>query len=227
MSTENYEARLQEMENKHRFTLSQISHEIRNPVTLISSFLQLMKSQHPEITQFEHWDQVMSNMDFLRSLLEEISSYNASGSINPTTANLYYLMKDLVEDVSPTLFKRNIQLHLEKKTAIPPYDVDSVKFRQILHNLIRNSAEAIGQNGSITLGLSCDVDSVIITLADDGPGIPKEYIDTLFDPFVTHKKDGTGLGLTIVKNIITAHNGTVNVRSEEGAGTLFTLVFPL
>lgn len=227
MNKENYEEQLRNMEQRHHFALSQISHEIRNPVTLINSFLQLIESGHPEVTRFEYWDQVMSNMDYLKALLDEISGYNRSMTIHTQPVNLYHLLESITADVTPVLFQKNIRVHLKKDSALPPIDADPVKVKEILHNLIRNSAEAIGENGNITLSIGFESLSVVVTVSDDGPGIPKEYLPTLFDPFVTHKKEGTGLGLSITKNVMTAHKGTVDVQSQEGKGTVFTLLFPI
>ena len=224
---ENFEEKLREMEQQHRFTLSKISHEIRNPVTLINSFLQLMQDQHPEITHFEYWNQIISNMDFLKSLLDEISDYNRSVSIHPETINLYLFLRQIVADVAPSLMPRNIQIDLEKRSALPPVDVDPVKMKEILFNLIRNSAEAIQDHGSILLTVFLKDMCAVITVSDDGPGIPADYLPTLFDPFVTHKKEGTGLGLAITKNVIAAHNGTIDVESSRDKGTTFTMTLPL
>lgn len=222
-----YEEQLLALTEQHRFALQKISHEIRNPVTLISSFLQLVESEHPEVTHFKYWDQIMENMDFLKKLLDEISDYNRSTVIHVETINLYHMLENIVLDMAPTLSKRGIQLKLHKRSALPPLNADSVKLRQAFHNLIRNSAEAINKNGTISIDIYYKNESIIITFADDGPGIPQEYLSTIFDPFVTHKKEGTGLGLAITKNIISAHNGTIIAESQEGSGAIFTLSLPI
>lgn len=215
------------LEEQHRFTLSRISHEIRNPVTLINSFLQLIEVQHPEVIEFEYWNQIQENMIFLKGLLNEISDFNRSGTIHKEPLNLYRMLERIVDDATPLLKEQNIKISLEKKSPLPPVAVDPMKVKQVILNLIRNSAEAIGQNGSICLSVSLNDLAVLVTVADDGPGIPNEYISTLFDPFITHKKEGTGLGLSITKNVMTAHNGTVSVHSQAGKGTVFELRFPI
>lgn len=218
---------MEEMETAYEFRISQISHEIRNPVTLINSYLQLLAKAHPEVTDFQYWDHVVSNMDFLIDLLNEISTFNHSEHIQKESTNIYLFVKEFVENVSIELEKQNIQLLLKKDSALPRLDIDPIKFREVLYNLVRNSAEAIGQNGVITIRMYFEDLSIIIEVSDNGCGIPDEYLPTLFEPFVTHKKDGTGLGLAITKNIIDAHDGTIHVSSHLHTGTTFTMKLPL
>lgn len=216
-----------ELEEEYQFRISQISHEIRNPVTLINSYLQLLAKAHPEVTSFRYWDHVTSNMEFLISLLNEISTLNHSEHIKKESTNIYLFVKDFVEDVSVELEKQHISLLLKKESALPRLDIDPIKFKEVLHNLIRNSAEAIGQDGVITIRMFFEDLSIIIEVSDTGCGIPNEYLSTIFDPFVTHKKDGTGLGLAITKNVIVAHGGTIQVSSLLDKGTTFTMRLPL
>lgn len=227
MDNATYEEQLLELTEQHRFAMQKISHEIRNPVTLISSFLQIVESEHPEVTHFKYWDQIMENMDFLKKLLDEISDYNRSTIIHVETVNLYHMLQNMVQDMSPSLSKRGIQILLHKRTALPPLNADSVKLKEAFHNLIRNSAEAINKNGTISIDIFYEDEHIIIAIADDGPGIPDECLSSIFDPFVTYKKEGTGLGLAITKNIISAHNGTIIAESNAGSGAVFTLSLPI
>ena len=79
--TADYKMLYQQLKIKHQFMLSQVSHEIRNPVTLINSFMQLLEGRHPELTQDNYWQKIMENMDFLKSLLNELSAFNNSGNL--------------------------------------------------------------------------------------------------------------------------------------------------
>ncbi len=227
MKTSTHNEQLESIEEQYHFHISKLSHEIRNPVTLINSYLQLMAQKHPEVTDFEYWDYIVSNMDYLKDLLNEISCYNNSNSVKKKSVNLYSFLKNLIEELSPVLEKRNIQLNLKKESALPLIDIDDVKLKQALLNLIRNSIEAIDSNGTITIRIYFDDLSIIIKIEDTGHGIQEEFMSTLFDPFVTHKKEGTGLGLAITKNVIDAHNGTIQVCSTVGTGTVFTIRLPI
>ena len=147
----NTQKSIEELEESYQFRISQISHEIRNPVTLINSYLQLLAKNHPEVTGFQYWDHVVSNMDFLIELLNEISTYNHSEYVRKESTNIYMFVKSFVDDVAVELEKQNIQLLLKKESALPRLDIDPIKFKEVLHNLIRNSAEAIGRDGQIVI----------------------------------------------------------------------------
>ena len=103
---------------------------------------------------------------------------------------------------------------------------------QVFNNLIGNSVDAFdGQDGIITLKLSLRESEtgrkqVVITESDNGPGIPEDKIDSIFEPFMTTKKNGNGWGLALSKRIITSHKGTIQVKSFQG-GTVFEILLPL
>lgn len=214
------------LEDSHHLELSRISHEIRNPVTLINSFLQLTQSQHPEVTSYRTWESIMENMDYLKQLLEELSDYNNSGKLHKEQFSLTPFLSSLAGECAPLLSPVNISF--QKTTAIPPACFDKTKLRAAILNLIRNASEALAgqENGEILLSLAFDGSVFYIEVSNNGPQIPADYIPGLFDPFVTHKKDGTGLGLAIVRNIVQAHGGMIAVSSTPET-TCFTIQIPL
>jgi len=218
---------LEQLEQAHQFQLSQISHEIRNPVTLINSFLQLFAAANPKVTTQPYWGEIMENMQYLRALLTELSSYNNSKALHKKSGNLYKLLESIVASATPALLESDIQLHLIKQTPIPSFDIDEVKLRQVFLNLIRNAQEAMPQGGMITITIKSEDDIITIQVEDTGCGIPVEYMPTLFESFITHKKDGTGLGLAIAQNVIAAHGGSIEAKSQLGQGSVFTVRLPV
>lgn len=218
-----------QLEQQQHFTLSRISHELRNPAALINSFLQLFERKHPEITQDLYWIKIIQNMNYLRQLLEDLSSFTHSDKINLESTNIYKILSNTIESIQPTLEGSPIALHFIKETSIPTFPIDSTKIQQVFYNLIRNAKEALSKDrgGTITVAIRSDESEVTIRISDDGCGIKEEYLETLFEPFITHKSEGTGLGLSISKRIIEAHNGTIEVESKEGEGTAFTIVLPI
>ena len=103
---------------------------------------------------------------------------------------------------------------------------DALKLRQIFFNLLNNAMDAMPQGGTVTLKLFCQGARIHLTVADTGEGIPPEKLDSIFQPFVTSKKSGTGLGLPIVRRITEAHGGHVSAASPPGEGACFHLTFP-
>ena len=216
------------MNKQNQLQLSMVSHEIRNPVTLINSFLQLLGSSHPEITSYHYWTEITENMRFLRELLENLSAYNNSQKLSREEVSILSILKTVIADTEPTLSEKNINIQLKKDGAVPPFLMDRHRLRQVFLNLIRNSSEAIGESGGrITIHLTADLDQVTVRIQDSGPGIPEEFLDSLFDFFVTHKKNGTGLGLAISKNIVEAHGGTIEASAAEEGGAVFTICLPI
>lgn len=226
-------AQVRELLHKEKqLQLSMISHEIRNPVTLINSLTQLMGTTYPEITGSQHWSNLIENIQFLRVLLGQISDYNNSQKLKRTEFNLYRMLESYLNSIRYTLEEQNISLTFTKRGAVPAFLMDREKITQVFMNLIRNAAEALeemGENhqGEIQVVMTADFDFVTVAIKDNGPGIPEEYLPTLFDFFVTHKKDGTGLGLAICKNIIEAHQGTMKVESKPGSGATFIIKLPI
>ena len=222
-----YEALYQELQTKQQFLLSQISHEIRNPVTLINSFLQLFESHHPEIVKDDCWEKVMENMNFLKALLEEFSSFNNSAKLHLQEINLDHIFRETVESITPICQDLGISVLYQKETAVPLICADPTKIRQVLLNLLTNAREAIGSQGLIRCYLSCDGENIYLCVKDTGTGIPISYQKDIFEPFVTHKQGGTGLGLAICKRIVSAHNGHIFFRSAAGEKTAFTVILPI
>jgi signal transduction histidine kinase len=98
--------------------------------------------------------------------------------------------------------------------------------RRALGNILRNAVEAMGGKGHLDLGSREQNGGVLISVADHGPGIPAELQGSLFEPYHTSKPDGTGLGLTLVRQAVETHGGTVRVRETPGGGATFELWLP-
>ena len=215
------------LENYHT-SISTISHEIRNPLTLISSSLQVMEMQHPEVKEFSNWHTTLDDIHFICSLLDDLSTLNNSRKIRPTVFNIGKLIKNVVVSFVISLDAEDSDIDFSSSVdpAIGDFTGDKIKLEQVLLNLLKNAKEAVDEDGSIFLSAKKMGDSIVISCKDDGCGIPDEYMDTLFEPFVTHKTNGTGLGLSLCKGIVEAHQGTICVHSEEGKGTEFTVTLP-
>ncbi len=222
-----YQRLYEELKDRQQLMLSQISHEIRNPVTLINSFLQLFQTHHPDITRDECWIKAMENMHYLIALLEEFSSFNNCAKLNLKNVSLDAILRETVDSLTPLCHSMGISLIYRKETAIPLIQADPVKTRQVMLNLLTNAREAIGTQGLITCTLSCDGENIYFCVKDTGTGIPSGYQKDIFQPFVTHKQGGTGLGLAICQRIMQAHKGQIFFRSVPGQETEFHVVFPI
>ena len=191
----------------HRNTISTISHEIRNPLTLVSSALQVMEKQNPELKDIPHWSQVMGDVDFIIQLLEELSAFNSSNE-------LYY-----------SVF--SIEQLLNISDSLGEFTGDKIKLQELVLNLLKNAEEAITEQGSIHLAASRSGDIITITCTDTGCGITPEQMECIFQPFVTYKPGGTGLGLAFSRKIAEAHEGTLTAVSTPQESTTFTVTLPV
>ncbi len=214
----------------HRMEVSSISHEIRNPLTLVYSTLQLIESAHPEVHTFKHWDSLHQDIEYMTQLLEDLSSYNNSERLSISPLDTETFLKSLVLSFASSLIDTDIQFTSKIEPGLPVIYADSVKFRAVLINLLKNAREAVSQSSAhpciaFHAGMldTLSNKTIKITITDNGIGIAPENLEHIFEPFVTYKKDGTGLGLPIARRIIKAHGGTLTVSSEPGTGTTFTL----
>jgi len=146
--------------------------------------------------------------------------------------DLGLLIGRLLDRLRPRLANSHVQPHLQVEPELPPVRGNMRALEQVFVNLITNAIQAMSENGG-TVALKVQLVKgqserrfVEVSVADNGPGIPKEILDRLFQPFFTTKSDGTGLGLAITKRIVTAHRGSIRVNSFPG-GTLFQVRLPL
>ncbi len=216
------------LENHHS-TVSTIAHEIRNPLTLVSSALQIIQVQHPEVKEFAHWKQTMEDIDFMRQLLEELSTFNNGNTLHYSVFSIEQLLRNIAisfaialdEEESDIEFTSSVPDNLGKFTG------DKVKLEEVFLNLLKNAKEAIPGKGTILLTAVRKKGTLSIQIKDSGCGIPAERIDSIFEPFKTYKEGGTGLGLSLSKRIIEAHGGSISVISKEGKGATFTIKLPI
>lgn len=215
-------------ENQHMI-LSSIAHEIRNPLALISSTLQLIESQHPETKDFRGWKQLQDDVLFIRLLLEDLTTFNNSRVLHYSLFSIEHFFQKLALSFAMSLEQEHSEIEFTSNIpdSLGTFTGDKVKLEEVIFNLLRNAKEAVGQNGSIHLSVLRKNAFLSIHIQDNGCGIPPEHLETLFDPFVTYKSTGTGLGLAISKSIIESHNGTIIVKSEVDKGSTFSIQLPV
>lgn len=221
------EALLRKLLASHRETIGMISHEIRNPLTLVYSTLQLIESQHPEVYTFRHWNSLREDITYMKQLLEDLSAYNNSSTLHLQCFDFGNLMKQIVLSFAADCTSSSIEFTSFVDPALPAIQADPIKLREVFTNLLRNAKEAIIDAGTIYLKAICSENNIVVTITDSGCGIPAHYLNDLFQPFITHKEGGTGLGLAIAKQTIDLHQGTIAVASVPDKGTTFTVTLPI
>lgn len=211
-----------ELKNDFHYTLSKFSHELRNPLTLINSGLQMIASAHPEVEEYDHWDDVMDNLDYVKELLDELSAFNNAGHIKTETIDTCSYLKTILSSIKPTLDYLDITLETDIPTSLPSIALDRIRVRQMLLNLLKNAWEAVPvPGGKISVSAFPEGSGIRIDIQDNGCGISEEQQATIFQPFFTTKESGTGLGLAVSKQIAQAHHGDISLESTPGQGTVF------
>lgn len=208
-------------------SLSTISHELRNPLTLIHSTLQLIGNHYPEVTNDPLWPQLLLDINYMSQLLSELSSLNSSQTLHYSQIDIRQFLTNIVSSFYSTTQSQTKELSLNFETDEKFIMGDSLKIREVFINLIKNALEATQSGDRIVIDVKSRWNRLVVTVSDSGSGMDGCRLSTIFEPFVTYKSDGTGLGLTIVKNIMNAHGGAVQVYSKPGIGTKFILIFPL
>ena len=220
-------ARQERLSTLGRF-LSSMLHDLKTPLTVISGYTQILVQEGDEDERRKLAAAVRRQVQLLTTMMGETLAF-AKGERRILIRRVYLhnFFEDLAEQLKPDLAERGIRLELALgDRGIAHFDEE--KMQRVFHNLARNAAEAIGEpGGACRLEVDrADDGSLVLTFADDGPGVSEEIREKLFESFTTHgKKGGTGLGLAIVQSIVEDHGGTVTVDSKPGR-TAFQIVLP-
>jgi signal transduction histidine kinase len=156
----------------------------------------------------------------LERLAKEFSEFGRLPEGPKSEVDLVDLLMDLGKSAVPSEVDVSVRANGEPCKLVGHYD----PLRRAFANLLRNAAEAMGGRGSIEIAVSRDGNGLAVTIADHGAGIPDDLRQRVFEPYFTTKRDGTGLGLALVRQTIEAHNGTITVAETPGGGATFSIV---
>ena len=202
-----------------------VAHEIRNPLTSIKGFIQLMQSTNELDPRY---------LDIMLDEIDRINTITSEMLILGKNQEVSYYRLDIRESIHQvlTLMKaqtnlNNIEL-LYKETNQPVMiKANDAQIKQVLINLIKNSIEAISADGKISIDLEKDENEAVLTIADNGAGMEPERLERIGELFYSTKEKGTGIGLAVCKKIIHRHNGEISFKSEKNKGTIVTIRIPL
>lgn len=218
---------LNKKQDEFHLILSRFSHEIRNPIALIGSELQLIEDTHPEVSAYDYWNDITANLEYTKELLNNLSDYNNAYKLSPKKTELFPYLQAIISSIHPTYEYLGISLAEQISPALPALYIDRIKLKQALLNLFRNAAEAVpASDGKVKFCAISSEKAVHISITDNGCGIPEDQLEQIFTPFVTFKKNGTGLGLSITSQIIQAHGGKIYAENEPDSGASFHMLLP-
>lgn len=207
--------------------LSQVIHDFKTPMTVISGYVQLMSDTDDAEKRAEYAEEVLKQFDLLTAMQREVLEF-ARGERNVFVRKVYLkkFFAEITRQLGHEMDGRAIELEMNVDTKVVAR-FDEGRVARAIHNLARNAIEAMAERGGrLAISAGMEERDLVIRVADTGPGIPKEIEGRLFQSFVTMgKEDGTGLGLAIVRKIADEHGGSVQVESSD-AGATFTMRLP-
>ncbi|MBA7626033.1 Adaptive-response sensory-kinase SasA [subsurface metagenome] len=206
-----------------------VAHEINNPLTsiLINTHLMLEKTEKNHLFQ-EYLSLIADETIRCTNIVKGLLEFSRQNPPRKVFTDINEIIKRTLQLLEHQAAFQNIRVIKKPDESLPQIKVDKDKIKQVFWNLMINAAEAMPHGGTLTLTsqLSGDKKYVEVVFTDTGAGIPQEYLNKLFDPFFTTKGGGTGLGLAVSYGIIEQHQGKIEVKSEPGKGSVFTISLP-
>jgi len=231
-------SRMQKLESSRQEFVSNVSHELKTPITSIKvlSDSLLMQEDAPVELYREFLTDIAEEIEredkIINDLLSLVKLDKKAGDLNIVSININELLEQILKRLSPIAKKQNIELIYESFRPVIA-EVDEVKLSLAISNLIENAIKYNSEEGWVRVSLNADHKYFFIKVADSGIGIPEEEQDSIFERFYrvdkarSRETGGTGLGLAITRNVIQMHRGAIRVYSKEGEGTTFNVRIPL
>ena len=211
-----------------------IAHELKNSLVLAGTYIGLLPKRHADKEFLEKFSRVLpEELESWRNMLQDISDYSRKSAFELSLIDLNALIVDFTFLTEQRLSQNRIRLELDMSAHLPMVYGNRQKLKQVLMNLVMNAMDAMPDGGVlyITARLSRNpsdrLQPLEIIVRDTGSGIPKSRLQAVFEPFHTTKVSGLGLGLTICREIVEIHGGTLKVESQVDYGTAFTIVLPV
>src|SRR5437660_7027538 len=206
----------------------EIAHQLKNPLGIINNAaftLQRTVKEGKTITQQIRI--IREEVDRSDRIITELMGYARLVEGRVEKLEITEEIEQAILRVFPPAVKYEVKIHRDYSSALPPLLMQRMHLSEAFVNLLQNAREAMNGRGNILVSVRMGENySVVISVADDGPGIPRDKVGQIFEPYFTTKEKGTGLGLAIVKHNTELYGGTVQVESELGKGTRFMLQFP-
>jgi signal transduction histidine kinase len=203
-----------------------VGHELRNPLGVISNSIYFLKMLLPDADEKvkEYHNRISAEIERSTEIISDLLDFSRTKPINREEVQFTDLLDKALERLP---VPKNIKLKAATPSDLSNLFVDPKQIGQVLLNLLSNAYQAMPEGGLLTISALADKQNVNISIADSGTGISSENIASVFEPLFTTKARGIGLGLALSKDLVTANNGSIQVKSEEGKGATFTVTLPI
>lgn len=219
--------------------VSHVSHELRTPLTSIKAYVEALvdNSDDPQFIQRKEFLDIVSKetnrlIRIVNDVLDVSKIEFGQRPMTRTAVDLGTVVAEVFDMLSPALRDRSVRIEADVPSDLPRIEGDADLIKQVFINLISNAIKYSPRGTTVTVGAREEAVNVLVSVSDQGVGIPKDEIGNVFDKYFrarsqkTSKMEGLGLGLAIVKNIVEQHGGTVRVESKEGSGSTFFFTLP-
>jgi two-component system sensor histidine kinase BaeS len=223
-------ARLEADEEQRRTLLADVSHELRTPLAVITGNLEaVIDGVYPP--DAAHLTPILDETRVMERLIDDLRTIALSEAgtlaLHPEPTDPDLLIGEVLQAFARGAAAAGVTLTSETNGDLPIIDIDPVRIREVLSNLVANALRHTPSGGTIALGGSSDATAVNLTVRDTGPGIDPDLLPHVFDRFVKGSGSrGSGLGLAIARGLVEAHGGTIVVESAVGRGTTFRVALP-
>jgi len=209
------------------------AHEIKNPLTTLRGCLQIMqyslRDRDPEWyrEQAESFQIMLAEIDRVNKIVSDLLLFTRPLSPRKQLVNLNQVAREMGVFLNSRALLKGIELEVQQCREVHPVEVDPDQLKQVILNIVGNALEILPPGGLVRLAVKEKGCWVRLEISDNGPGIPREELVHIFEPFYTRgKNNGLGLGLAISRRLVEGNGGRLSVGSELGRGTIFTVEFP-
>jgi len=204
-----------------------VVHEVGNPLQALLSYADLIESGHGDVRT--HARSLREELLRLQKLLSQLRQLLVRPGDVPTLSptDVGEVLRQTLQLLHPQFQRDRIRVQLEVRCPSPIVQGNAEHLKQLFLNLFLNARDAMPGGGTLSVELEADGNCLRIRCSDTGHGIPEDLLPRVFEPFVTTKPQGSGLGLSLVREIVEEHNGTVTIASQPGSGTTVTICLPL
>lgn len=215
--------------------LGRFAHEIRNPLSSLDIHVQLLEEDlaqagpHVREKTAGRLEIIHGELHRLETIVRHFISLSGPSSLNLRAADVSRMVRHVCDLLHPEAARRSIEITTKVPENLPAVVLDCEQITQALMNLVINAVQAVESNGRVEVTAAANKGGEILSfeVCDTGPGIPAEKQSAIFEPFYTTKPEGSGLGLWIVEQIVTAHGGVVGVSNGLNGGAVFVVQLPL
>ena len=208
-----------------------VAHELRNPLGVIAAAVYNLRQKNRDAALDKHLDNIDKKVFESGQIINNLLNFAQVGRPQFSAQKVNELIAEVLENCRPQFAKKQVRMEFKHdRGRDQAFMIDQTQFVQMLNNILGNSLEACAAGtGRVELLVHCDQadNCLLITVKDNGVGVKKEYLPKLFLPFFTIKSRGTGLGLSVCRQIVELHHGSIGLDSVEGAGTTVMIKLPL